>query len=128
MGNDVLSGPWCRPVARGAAGKDKGRGRMDGTSNNKPAGPPGIDPASDDEDWDEWGDWGEPKVLSDWVDEAQAARRNGKTGTRFSRRGRCVPAHPCALAARSYHFMLACRTHAPVMLRIAKPAKAFCVA
>ncbi|KAK9917370.1 hypothetical protein WJX75_003623 [Coccomyxa subellipsoidea] len=76
----------CRPVATGAAGKYRGWGRRDRASNNKAPSPPGNDPASDDEDLDEWGDWGEPKVLSDWVDEAQAARRNGKARPQSSRR------------------------------------------
>ncbi|EIE18184.1 hypothetical protein COCSUDRAFT_55015, partial [Coccomyxa subellipsoidea C-169] len=76
-----------RPVIAGAARRDRGWGRGDGASNNKPPpGPPGVDPASEEEDWDDWGDWGDPKVLSDWVDEAQAARRNGKSRSQSSRR------------------------------------------
>ena len=91
----------CRPVIAGAARRDRGWGRGDGASNNKPPpGPPGVDPASEEEDWDDWGDWGDPKVLSDWVDEAQAARRNGKSRSQSSRRrGRCMSLPLSALEA-----------------------------
>ncbi|BDA48808.1 Proton extrusion protein PcxA [Coccomyxa sp. Obi] len=78
----------CNPVATRAAGKDRDWGSSGGARNRKPRGPPGMDPAAEDDDWDDWGDWGEPKVLSDWVDEGQAARRNGKPSSQSRRRGR----------------------------------------